>query len=374
MKITIAPDSYKGSLSANDAAKTIERAIKSTLPDAQTFLKPMADGGEGTLDTLIKTLNGQKVFLKCKGPLGEEIETYYGIIEEDTAVIEIANICGLTLVPFDKRNPEKTTTYGIGETIEHAVNNGFKKIIIGLGGSATNDGGYGMLRALGVKGLDINNQSLSFFAKDLYALNQLDWRYLNPDLKDVTITVANDVSNPLCGQNGASFIYGEQKGGTIKQIEKLDQALLNFARIVEHFTHTAYDHNEGAGAAGGLGFALRVIGATLTPGAKLIGKRIKLDSSIISSDLVITGEGKSDKQTLHGKAPIYVSQLAKEYKKPIILISGSVENNHKELTKNFTSVFSILNAPLPIEEAMFHAEELLYNQVVQIMQLIKLNI
>ncbi len=373
MEITVAPDSFKGSLTASNAAKIIENAIESILPYAKINLKPMADGGEGTLDTLIKTMDGQKIELTCKGPLGDKIDTYYGIINEDTAVIEIAKICGLTLVPIDERNPERTTSYGVGEAIEHAINSGLKNIIIGLGGSATNDGGYGMLNALGVKGLDVNGDELSFSTEELYKLNQLDWNYLNQRLKDITITVANDVSNPLYGHNGASFIYGGQKGGTVKQIKDLDKALLNYAIEIERYTQTEYQHEEGTGAAGGLGYALKVIGATLKPGAELIAKKLDLESNIASSDLVITGEGKSDQQTLNGKAPIYVSQLAKEYKKPIILISGSVENDNKELTKNFTSVFSILNAPISVEEAMIHAEELLYNQVVQIMQLIKLS-
>lgn len=371
MKITVAPDSFKGSLSANHAADIIKDAIKLVIPHAETTLKPMSDGGDGTLDTLIKTLYGKTKEIMCTGPLGDKIKTYYGIINNDTAVIEIAKICGLTLVPIDKRNPEETTSYGVGEVILDVINQGIKKIIIGLGGSATNDGGYGMLKALGVKGLDINAKELGFFGVDLYELDQLDWRDLDSRLKNITFTVANDVNNPLCGKNGASYIYGKQKGGTYKQIKKLDQALHNYAQKVEQHIKKELHNIEGVGAAGGLGFALKSLGAELKPGAELIGSKLDLKSSIALSDLVITGEGKSDEQTLYGKAPIYVSELAKELKKPIVLISGSVDNNNQALINAFTSVFSIFNGPIIIDEAMELAEELLFNQVVQIMKLIK---
>ena len=374
MKITVAPDSFKGSLSATHAANIIDKAIKNSLSSAEVTLKPMADGGEGTLDTLINTLNGEKINIICKGPLGNNISTYYGVINEDTAIIEIATICGLTLIEKSDRNPEKTTSYGVGEVICDVINRGFTSIIIGLGGSATNDGGYGMLHALGVKGLDINDKELTYFGSDLYKLNQLDWSCFDSRLKNIKIAVANDVNNPLCGQNGASYIYGKQKGGTKEQIKKLDKALLNYSKEVEKHTKRKLQNKAGSGAAGGLGFALSSIGAKLTPGAKLIENKINLKSSIASADLIITGEGKSDQQTLNGKAPIYVSHLAKKNNKPIILISGSVENGNQALTEAFTSIFSITNEPMTVDEAMNRVEELLYNQTIQIMKLIKLNI
>lgn len=374
MKITVAPDSFKGSLSATHAAKIIKKAIKNSLSSAQVTLKPMADGGEGTLDTLIDVLGGKKINIVCKGPLGNNINIYYGIINEETAIIEIAKICGLTLIRTGERNPEKTTSYGVGEVIKDIIDRGITKIIIGLGGSATNDGGYGMLTALGVKGFDENDRELSYFGSDLYKLNRLDWSRFDTRVENITIAVANDVNNPLCGQNGASYIYGKQKGGTKEQIKKLDEALFNYSNEVKRYTKRNLQNNEGSGAAGGLGFALSSIGAKLTPGAKLIGNKINLNSSIASADLVITGEGKSDYQTLNGKAPIYVSHLAKKYTKPIILISGSVQNDHQALTKAFTSVFSITNEPMTLDDAMNQVEKLLYNQVTQIMRLIKLNI
>ena len=373
MKITIAPDSFKGSLSASKATSIIKQAIKKVLPDTKLNLKPMADGGEGTLDTLLEVKAGKKIALNCKGPLGENITTYYGIIDGDTAVIEIAKICGLTTVPISKRNPELTTSYGVGEAINDAVNRGVSNIIIGLGGSATNDGGYGMLSALGVKGKDLDGNELTFYAKDLYKLNQLDWSHFNQRIKNITITVANDVNNPLCGRNGASFIYGKQKGATVNQIKKLDNALFNYAQEVTKYTENNHQYTEGVGAAGGLGFGLKVIGAKLEPGAELIAKILDLETSIASSDWIITGEGKSDQQTLYGKAPKFVSTLAKKYDKPIILISGSVDNSNKELTEAFTAIFSILNRPITTEEAMDQAKDLLYNQVIQIIKLIKLN-
>lgn len=373
MKITIAPDSFKGSLSASKATSIIKHAIRKVSPDTKLSLKPMADGGEGTLDTLLEVKAGKKIALNCKGPLGENITTYYGIIDGDTAVIEIAKICGLTTVPISKRNPELTTTYGVGEAINDAVNRGVSNIIIGLGGSATNDGGYGMLSALGVKGKDLDGNKLNFYAKDLYKLKQLDWSHFNQRLKNITITVANDVNNLLYGRNGASFIYGPQKGATVTQIKKLDSALFNYAQEVTKYTENNHQFIAGAGAAGELGFGLKVIGAKLEPGAELIAKILDLETSIASSDWIITGEGKSDQQTLYGKAPMFVSTLAKKYDKPIILISGSVDNSNEELIETFTAVFSILNRPITTEEAMDQARDLLYNHVIQIIKLIKLN-
>ncbi len=374
MKITVAPDSFKGSLSASQAAKIIKKAIKNSLLSAEVTLKPMADGGEGTLDTLIEVLGGNKINIVCKGPLGNNIHTYYGVINEETAIIEIAKICGLTLIQNEDRNPEKTTSYGVGEVICDVIDRGFTRIIIGLGGSATNDGGYGMLNALGVKGFDENGRELSYFGSDLYKLKRLDWSRFDSRVENIIISVANDVNNPLCGQNGASYIYGKQKGGTKEQIKKLDEALFNYSNEVAEYTKRNLQNNEGSGAAGGLGFALSSIGAKLTPGAKLIGNKINLQSSIASADLVITGEGKSDHQTLNGKAPIYVSHLAKKYTKPIILISGSVQNDNQALTNAFTSVFSITNKPMTLDDAMNQVEKLLYNQIIQVMTLIKLNI
>lgn len=374
MKITVAPDSFKGSLSATQAAKIIGKAIKNSVPSAEVTLKPMSDGGEGTLDTLLDTLEGEKITVSCKGPLGKKIDTYYGVVNKNTAIIEIAKICGLTLIPNSKRNPEKTTSYGVGEVICDAITSGFKNIIIGLGGSATNDGGYGMLNALGVRGFDIEGNELTSFGSDLYKLNRLDWSKFDLTINKINISVANDVNNPLCGPNGASYVYGEQKGGTKEQIENLDEALFNFAYEVERQTKRNFKEKAGSGAAGGLGFALSSIGAKLTPGAKLIATKINLNSSIASTDLVITGEGKSDYQTLNGKAPIYVSHLAKKHTKPVILISGSVQNDNQALADAFTSIYSITNGPMTLEEAMRQVEKLLYNQIIQIMKLIKLNI
>ncbi|HLQ84102.1 MAG TPA: glycerate kinase [Pseudogracilibacillus sp.] len=371
MKITIAPDSFKGSLSARQASDIIRNAITDQLSQVETSLIPMSDGGEGMLDSLIETLNGQKIELTCHGPLGNKIKTYYGGVDKKTAIIETAKICGLTLVPVNKRNPENTTTFGVGEVIIDAIDRGFERIIIGIGGSATNDGGYGMLNALGLKGFDKKGNQLSYYGADLYNLAYLDWLKLDQRLENVDIIVANDVNNILCGEKGASFIYGKQKGATQQQIKQLDQALFHFAKKVEKLKAVNLKYKLGSGAAGGLGYGLLIIGAQLIPGAKLIADALELESEIASTDLVITGEGKSDEQTLNGKVPIYLSKLAKKYNKPIILISGSVDNNNFELTNSFTSVFSIINEPMSIADAIKNAEELLYNQMSQVIKLIK---
>lgn len=369
MKIIVAPDSFKGSLSALEVANIIQRAIHSTLSHATVKSIPMSDGGEGMVDLLINSLDGKKIELTCSGPLGNKISTYYGIINKDTAIIEVAKICGLTLVPNHKRNPENTTTFGVGEAILDALDRNISNFIIGLGGSATNDGGYGMLKALGLKGFDSEGKELEEFGLDLYKLKSIDWSQLDSRLARVSLVVANDVNNPLCGNEGASFTYGKQKGANSEQIKKLDQALADFAKKIEYHKGKIFQHDKGAGAAGGLGFGLMSLDASLTPGAELIANKLNVESNIASSDLVITGEGKSDEQTLYGKAPIYISQLASKYKKPVILISGSVENDNIELSKSFTSMFSIINRPMSVEEAMNNAEKLLFNQVVQIMQL-----
>lgn len=371
MKITIAPDSFKGSLSASQASNIIKNAITDHLSQVEMILKPMSDGGEGMLDSLIETLNGKKIELTCHGPLGNKIKTYYGGIDKKTAIIETAKICGLTLVPINKRNPDNTTTFGVGEVIIDAIDRGFERIIIGIGGSATNDGGYGMLTALGLKGFDEKDNQLSYYGADLYNLAYLDWLKLDQRLKNVDIIVANDVNNILCGETGASFIYGKQKGATQQQIKHLDRALFNFAKKVEKIKANNFKYELGSGAAGGLGYGLLVIGAKLIPGAKLMADALELESEIASTNLIITGEGKSDEQTLNGKVPIYLSKLAKKYNKPIILISGSVDNNNFELTNRFTSVFSIINEPMSTADAMKNAEKLLYNQMTQVIKLIK---
>ncbi len=370
MNIVIAPDSFKGSLTSNEVTNIMERSIKDQYPDFNVTKKPMADGGEGTIDSLLSATKGESVPITCTGPLGKDINTTYAIIDSKTAIIECANIAGLIQVPVDERNPDHTTTYGIGETIIDALDKGCTSFIIGLGGSATNDGGLGMLQALGMKAWDENDQKVDRFGKDLLHIQKVSFSELDPRLKDINIKVASDVDNPLCGKFGASAVYGPQKGATKEQVEQYDLALHRYSDLIESVVGQSVKKTPGAGAAGGLGFALLSIGAELVSGAKLIAEAMNMEDAIKDADLVITGEGQSDEQTLYGKAPGYIASLAKKHHVPVVLISGSLGNVDK-LGELFAGCFSITNRPLTLEECMEQANILLYEQTKQVVQLIR---
>ncbi|MFC4401854.1 glycerate kinase [Gracilibacillus xinjiangensis] len=370
MNIVIAPDSYKGSMTATEVAITIKEALKEVAND-QLTIKPMADGGEGSIEAILSSTYGKKVSLQTTGPAGKQIDTYYAIIDQKTAIIETALHAGITQVPEKDRNPDITTTYGIGEAINDAIDKGCNKIIVGLGGSATNDGGLGMLQALGMKAYDKNKNELGPFGKDLLMVETIDLSGLLPKLKSIDFSIACDVDNPLCGQHGASFVYGPQKGATNIQINTYDLALLKYADLIEKCLNMQLKEMPGAGAAGGLGFALLVLGGQLESGAKLIARATKLDEAIKDADLVITGEGQSDEQTLYGKAPSFVADIAKQYQVPTILLSGGLGENIDPLREKFAGCFSIVNKPLSLQECMDNSKELLYAQTKQIRTLIQ---
>ncbi|UFT98665.1 glycerate kinase [Radiobacillus kanasensis] len=371
MKIVIAPDSFKGSLTAVEAAKSIQRGIWEVDPAVQTKIMPMADGGEGTLEALLTAAEGEKVFLRCKGPLGDDVDTHYAIVQNHTAVIECANIAGLVQVPPDERNPEVTTSYGIGEVIKNALDKGCSSFVIGLGGSATNDGGLGMLQALGMKGWDKKGKESGIFGKDLYDIDKVSFEHLDGRLQDASFQIACDVDNPLCGKNGATAVYGPQKGATAAQITQLDEALGRFASLVEEQLDTSFQVHPGSGAAGGLGFAFLSLGALLDSGAKLIAGAIGLEKEIADADLVITGEGQSDEQTLYGKAPSYVAQLAKKHHVPTILLSGSLGKGSETLHDLFIGSFAITDRPMNLEDCMAQADELLLSQTRRVIHFFK---
>ncbi|MFB1082190.1 glycerate kinase [Jeotgalibacillus sp. JSM ZJ347] len=370
MKVVIAPDSFKGSISAERAAAVISRSVKAIHPNAKVVLKPMADGGEGTLDALLAATDGEKVPFICRGPLGETRESFYLKLRDGTAVIEGAEISGLPLVPEAMRNPDNTTSYGIGEAISHAVGNGATSILIGLGGSSSNDGGLGMLQALGVKAFDEAGIELPAAGSSLLHVSSLDFSKINPGLKGVKIRVACDVDNPLTGQRGATAVYGPQKGATPEQILRYDEAMNRYGNLVEASTGSKLMVTPGAGAAGGLGFALLSIGASLVSGAELIADAIGLENVIAGADLVITGEGQSDEQTLYGKAPGQVANIASTHRVPVVLISGSLAGDLTKLNEQFTACFSIIPGVMPLEECMRRAEELLYDTASQVMRLV----
>jgi len=372
MNVLIAPDSYKGSLSAIDVSLITKKAFTNVFEDINCVTAPMADGGEGILDTLLFSTSGQEVHLKATGPLGDKISTVYGVSGDgETAIIEMAKVAGLPMIPKDQQNPLLTTTYGIGEVLLHAMKQGYRKFIIGLGGSATNDGGLGMLQALGARFTDQNGGSLQPIGASLAHIHEVDFSGISPTLQECDIQIASDVENPLCGKEGASHVFGPQKGATPEQIEELDQGLAHFASKVEEHLGQSYQRTPGAGAAGGLGFGLLVIGSQLYSGAKLVADQIQLENNIEKADLIITGEGQSDFQTRYGKVPSYVGKRAKEHGKPCVLIAGSLGEGIEQLDDLFVSYHSVMNKPMSLEEAMENVEDLLYETAANIAKLVK---
>ena len=355
MKIVIAPDSYKESLSALEVAQAVEAGFRQVFPDADYVLVPVADGGEGTVDAMVAATGGRKETVTVSGPLGEPVEAFYGLTGDgDTAVIEMAAASGLALVPPDRRNPLLTNSRGTGELIRAALDAGARRFILGIGGSATNDGGAGMVQALGVRLLDLEGRELDGSGGDLARLERIDVSALDPRLAECRIEVACDVDNPLTGARGASAVFGPQKGATPEMVQALDANLARLARIVERDLGVAVDAVPGAGAAGGMGAAmLAFFGATLKPGIEIVTAAVDLDTHVRDADLVITGEGRIDFQTVHGKTPIGVARVAKRHGKPVIGIAGSfgaevgVVHAH-----GIDAVFSVLGKPCTLDEAL----------------------
>jgi len=329
MKIVVAPDSFKGSLTAVEVADAIGQGVREIFPEAEIVKIPMADGGDGTVQCLVNATGGEILREKVTGPLGDEVLASYGILgDKKTAVIEMAEASGLALVPEDKRNPLITTTYGTGQLIKAALDQGCRKMIIGIGGSATNDGGAGMVQALGVKLLDREGKEIGFGGVELKKINQINISNLDNRLSETEVLIASDVTNPLCGPKGASRIYGPQKGATPKVIEELDESLAHFAEIIKRDLHKNVKDMPGAGAAGGLGAGLiAFLDAELKPGIEIIIEIVKLEQAIKDADLVITGEGKIDSQTIYGKAPIGVAKIAKKYNIPVIAVAAIISDD-----------------------------------------------
>jgi len=326
MKIVVAPDSFKGSLTAVEVSDAIEQGIREIFPEAEIVKIPMADGGDGTVQCMVNATGGEILREKVTGPLGDEVLASYGILgDKKTAVIEMAEASGLTLVPENKRNPLITTTYGTGQLIKAALDQGCRKMIIGIGGSATNDAGAGMVQALGAKLLDKDGEEIGFGGGELKKVFRIDTKYLDNRLSETKVLIASDVSNPLCGPKGAARIYGPQKGATPEVIKELDESLACFAEIIKRDLNKDIKDIPGAGAAGGLGASLiAFLDAELRPGIEIIIEVVKLERAIKDADLVITGEGKIDSQTIYGKAPIGVAKIAKKYKIPVMAIAPIV--------------------------------------------------
>ncbi|ELY2621913.1 glycerate kinase [Cronobacter malonaticus] len=358
-KIVIAPDSFKESLSAMDVAKAIEAGFREIYPQAHYVCVPMADGGEGTVEAMVAATGGQIITTPVTAPLGNKVDGFFGLLGDgETAVVEMAAASGLHLVPAAQRDPRITTSYGTGELILAALERGVKAIIIGIGGSATNDGGAGMMQALGARFLDGEGRELAPGGAALARLARLDLSALDPRLAQVSVTVACDVDNPLCGEKGASAVFGPQKGATPAMVTELDAALRCFGEQLEAVTGKTIISAPGAGAAGGMGAALLgMLNAELRPGIEIVIESLGLAQAVRDADLVITGEGRLDSQSIHGKTPIGVARVAKQFQRPVVAIAGSLTPDYQIVHEHgIDAAFSVIDRIVTLQEALDDAE------------------
>ena len=359
MKIVVAPDSFKESMSAKEVCDNIEKGLLSVSKDWEIVKVPMADGGEGTLEALIDATDVKIFNEKTLNPLGEEITSRFGILgEKNIAIIEMASTSGLELISPEKRNPYITTTYGTGQLMLKSLEQNVEEIILGIGGSATNDGGAGMLQALGAKLLDKNGNEIGFGGYELSKLDKIDFSNLDKRLKNIKILVACDVTNPLTGKNGSSYIFGKQKGATPEMIEVLDENLLHYSKIIKRDLDFDVNDIPGAGAAGGLGAGLLTLGAILKKGIEIVIEANELDKKVQGADLVITGEGSIDGQTRFGKTPYGVVSVAKKYNIPTVTLAGNVGKDIDILYDyGFDAIFSIMQGVDTLENALKNGKE-----------------
>ena len=373
MKIVVAPDSFKGSVSALEAAKAVEQGLRRVFPDATIEKIPMADGGEGTVQSLVDATGGQIHTCPVLAPLENEIDAQFGILSEgETAVIEMASASGLTLVPPDQRNPLRTTTYGTGQLITAALEAGCRRLIIGIGGSATNDGGTGMAEALGVRLLDAHGRQIPRGGGNLQRLESIDLTHLHPAIAETETIVACDVNNPLTGPEGASHVYGPQKGATPEMIETLDAQLAHFDAVLTRTLGKSFNHIPGAGAAGGLGAGLMAfLNAELQLGVDIMIDIVKLRERIEGATVVFTGEGQLDFQTVFGKTPVGVAKVAKGHGIPVIAIAGSIgEGAEAVYDAGIDAMLGIAPKPISLEEAVENAARLIADTAEQAARLI----
>ena len=357
----LAPDSFKESMTAEQVCLAMQRGIEKVIPDAKIIHVPMADGGEGTVDALVSARNGRKVYIEVSGPFTQQkVQAYFGLIENDqTAVIEMALANGIHLIEKSQRNPLYTSTFGTGEMIKAALDLGVSKIIIGLGGSVTNDAGAGMTQALGAKFLDEHGQSVASGGGQLDQIQSIDLSELDARLKQTEIIIASDVNNPLCGENGASYVFAPQKGANPEMVAVLDQNLKHFADLVEATLNIEKQNISGAGAAGGLGFGLMAFaGASIRSGVEIVIEETELAEKITQADYVFTGEGGIDFQTNFGKTPFGVAQVAKRLNKPVIAFAGYVGEGVEELyDEGFTAIFVFFDGACDLTTALKNGEK-----------------
>ena len=374
-KIIIAPDSFKGSLTSVEVANAIEEGIKKITPDCEIVKTPIADGGEGTMDTMVSALRGENVSVRVHDPLMRPIKVEYGLVNDGkTAIIEMAIISGITLLHKDEQNPSTTTTFGTGEIIKDALKRGCRSFLIGIGGSATNDAGTGMLRALGYRFLDKNEKEIEGTGKNLQSIQTIDESGIIPELKEAEFKIACDVNNPFSGPNGAAYVFAIQKGADMQMVKELDNGMESFRKLIEKEKRINLNTIPGSGAAGGLGGGfIAFLNAQLKPGIEIVLDAIGFENHLQNADLVITGEGKLDKQTVMGKAASGILDAAKKHNIPVIAIGGSIEDIESLTKRGFVSAFSIAPYPISLEEAMQkdNATRNITQTIEQIMRTIK---
>lgn len=374
MKFVIAPDSFKESMSAHDACVAMEKGIREVFPTAECVKIPMADGGEGTVEALVAHTGGRIMETEVIGPTGQKVVAKYGISGDGhTAIMEMASASGIQLVAKQDRNPLHTTSYGTGQLLQHALNHHVKTILLGIGGSVTNDGGAGMMQALGVSLLDRDGMELPFGGVNLKKLHSIDRSKMDPRLRHVHIQVACDVTNPLLGPNGASYTFGPQKGATPEMVEQLEESLTHFAKVVESQLGIKIADIPGGGAAGGLGAGLiAFLNAELKKGVELVVEQTGLEQQIIGADYVFTGEGSIDGQTLFGKTPYGVASIAKKHQVPVIAFSGKVGADVDTLyDSGFTAIIGILREVTSLDIALSKGRDNLAFSVENVCRLIQ---
>ncbi|RKP47340.1 glycerate kinase [Cohnella endophytica] len=373
LKVLIAPDSFKGSLSASEAAEAMARGVSKAVPGANVTLVPVADGGEGTVEAFLRAVGGVRREAKVTGPLGEPVDAFYGIVAEGTtAVIEMAAASGLPLIPANRRNPLLATSFGTGELIRHALNSGCRKIILGLGGSATVDGGMGLIQALGARVMDASGQEIERGGQGLEQVATIGLDEVDARLGEIDIEIMCDVSNPLCGPDGAAAVYGPQKGATQEMVTRLDRGLSRAADIAEQLAGQPCRDIPGCGAAGGLLVGLWAITRRLTlrPGFEVLSETSGLREAISRADLVLTGEGRTDSQSANGKVPAGIGELAEQCGKTAVCLSGSLGDGAELLLeRGISALFSAIDAPMELDEAMANAGALLERAAGNIVRL-----
>lgn len=372
MNVLIAPDSFKDCLEASDVARYLAEGILRVMPDAKINSIPVADGGEGFVQTMLSAMGGEKVTVTVFDPLMRDVEAFYGVLPDGTAVIEMAAASGIEHLTREERNPLITSTYGTGQLMLDAMQRGCRKIIIGIGGSATNDGGLGLARALGYRFLDAQAEPVPEGGGSLGEVASIDFRKVHPLVGETAVWVACDVNNPLTGPSGASAVYGPQKGATPELVTRLDQNLAHFAAIIKKYLNCEVLELPGGGAAGGLGAGLVAFtGGRLKAGFDIVKEQTKLEDAVQKADIVLTGEGKMDSQTKQGKTPWGVAQLARKYNKPLYAFAGLLGEGYRELyDEGFSSIFALPNGPADLDFCIRNAPELLADSAEQLFRVL----